>query len=90
MPKQKLQQEKTVTRCAMHTRVSTEEQAKKSGKEANPLDSQKEVCRHFIALKKEENWIEAKLYEDAGYSGKDLNRPALEFWGQNSGDTILN
>ncbi|MBU1122493.1 MAG: recombinase family protein [Candidatus Omnitrophota bacterium] len=78
MPKQKSQQKKTITRCAMYTRVSTEEQAKKSKKEANPLNSQKEVCRHFIALKKEENWAEAKVYEDAGYSGKDIKRPALQ------------
>jgi len=71
-------QKKKIIRCAIYTRVSTEEQAKKSEKEANPLKSQLEVCRHFIALKKEENWHEAKVYEDPGHSGKDLNRPALQ------------
>ena len=65
-------------RCAIYARVSTEEQARKSGKEANPLTSQIETCRHFIALKKEENWIETKIYEDAGYSGKNLKRPLLQ------------
>ncbi len=81
MPKQSkesLQQEKKITRCGIYTRVSTEEQARKSEREANSLDSQKEVCRHFIVLKKEENWVETKIYEDPGHSGKDLNRPALQ------------
>jgi site-specific DNA recombinase len=70
--------EKKLIRCAIYTRVSTEEQARKSEKEANPLHSQIETCRHFIALKKEENWAEVKIYEDPGHSGKDLKRPALQ------------
>ena len=77
MSRRESNKENKTIRCAIYTRVSSEEQAKKSEKGANPLTSQKEVCRHFIALRKEENWVEAKVYEDAGYSGKDIKRPAL-------------
>jgi DNA invertase Pin-like site-specific DNA recombinase len=77
MPKQKSDNKKII-RCAIYTRVSTEEQARKSEREANSLDSQKEICRHFISIRKCEGWVEAKPYEDHGHSGKDLNRPALQ------------
>jgi len=77
MPKQESEKKKLI-RCAIYTRVSTEEQARKSEREANSLDSQKEICRHFISIRKGEGWTEAKVYEDPGHSGKDLNRPALK------------
>ena len=77
MPKQQSEKKKII-RCAIYTRVSTEEQAKKSEREANSLDSQKEICRHFINIRKNEGWVETKIYEDPGHSGKDLNRPALQ------------
>ena len=65
---------KTV-RCAIYTRVSTDEQA---GKEYNSLEAQKEICEHYIQLHKEEHWVFANTYEDPGYSGSNLERPGVQ------------
>ena len=42
--KTKSNEQKITVRCAIYARVSTEEQARKSEKEANPLSSQIETC----------------------------------------------
>lgn len=38
---------------------------------------QEEICHHAIALKKEEGWQHARTISDAGYSGKDRDRPVM-------------
>lgn len=62
-------------RCAIYTRVSTDEQAQPN---YNSLQLQAELCEHYLEVHREQGWVVAGLYEDAGYSGKDLNRPALQ------------
>ncbi len=61
-------------RCAIYTRVSTDEQA---NKEFSSLESQREVCEHYIQVQKEKGWVLGGVYEDPGYSGKDLERPGI-------------
>jgi DNA invertase Pin-like site-specific DNA recombinase len=62
-------------RCAIYTRVSTDEQARS---EYSSLERQKEVCASYIEIQKEEGSHLAGVYEDGGYSGKDLSRPGLQ------------
>ena len=66
---------KRVIRCAIYTRVSTDEQTRR---DYNSLESQRDICRHAIAVKQHEGWIEGDYFADGGYSGKDLNRPEIE------------
>ncbi|MDP2674623.1 MAG: recombinase family protein, partial [Dehalococcoidia bacterium] len=62
-------------RCAIYTRVSTDEQARSK---YSSLERQKEVCVSYIDIQKEKDWRFAGVYEDGGYSGKDLSRPGLQ------------
>lgn len=56
--------------CAIYTRVSTENQAKK---EFNLCEAQRKRIEHFI--KSQEGFGIYDYFSDEGYSGKDLNRP---------------
>jgi DNA invertase Pin-like site-specific DNA recombinase len=62
-------------RCAIYTRVSTDEQA---NQEYSSLERQREVCQHYVDIHREDGWHVVAIYEDAGYSGKDLDRPGLQ------------
>lgn len=62
-------------RCAIYTRVSTDEQATS---EYSSLRRQEEVCRNYIDIQAEKGWKVAGLYEDPGYSGKDFQRPGIQ------------
>jgi site-specific DNA recombinase len=63
-------------RCAVYTRKSTEEGL---DKEFNTLDAQREACEAYIASQKAEGWISiASRYDDGGFSGSNLERPALQ------------
>jgi site-specific DNA recombinase len=45
----------------------------------NSLDAQREACEAFIASQKHEGWLVLPtLYDDGGYSGGTLERPALQ------------
>ena len=59
--------------CAIYTRVSTDMQAEK---EFSSCESQEEKIRSFI--KSQNNWQVFKVYSDAGYTGANTNRPALQ------------
>ena len=59
--------------CAIYTRVSTDIQAEK---EFSSCESQEEKIRAFV--KSQDNWQIAKVYNDAGYTGANTNRPALQ------------
>ncbi len=59
--------------CAIYTRVSTDLQAEK---EFSSCESQEEKIRSFV--KSQNNWQIAKVYTDAGYTGANTNRPALQ------------
>jgi DNA invertase Pin-like site-specific DNA recombinase len=63
-------------RCAIYTRKSTEEGLEQ---DFNSLDAQRESCEAFIASQKHEGWVGLPThYNDGGYSGGTLERPALQ------------
>jgi site-specific DNA recombinase len=63
-------------RCAIYTRKSSEEGLDQS---FNSLDSQREACQAFISSQKHEGWHALKtLYDDGGYSGATMERPAFK------------
>jgi site-specific DNA recombinase len=63
-------------RCAIYTRKSSEEGLEQ---DFNSLDAQREACEAFIASQKHEGWvILSELYDDGGFSGATLERPAFQ------------
>ncbi|MBF0147611.1 MAG: recombinase family protein [Magnetococcales bacterium] len=63
-------------RCAVYTRKSTEEGL---DMEFNTLDAQREACEAYIASQKGEGWfLVPDRYDDGGFSGGNLERPALK------------
>src|SRR5215472_13197872 len=63
-------------RCAIYTRKSTEEGLAQA---FNSLDAQREACAAYIQSQKHEGWLVLPaLYDDGGYSGGSLERPALK------------
>ena len=63
-------------RCAIYTRKSTEEGLEQ---DFSSLDAQREACEAFIASQKHEGWVALPThYNDGGYSGGKLERPALK------------
>jgi len=63
-------------RCAIYTRKSTDAGLHL---EANSLISQREVCQAYIRSQAHRNWLELPhLYDDGGYSGGNLQRPAMK------------
>jgi DNA invertase Pin-like site-specific DNA recombinase len=64
------------SRCAIYTRKSTEEGLEK---DFNSLDAQREACTAFIQSQKHEGWtVITTEYDDGGYSGGSMERPALQ------------
>lgn len=62
-------------RCAIYTRKSSEEGLEQS---FNSLDAQREASRAFICSQKHEGWrVLNTTYDDGGYSGGTMERPAL-------------
>ena len=63
-------------RCAIYTRKSSEEGLEL---EFNSLQAQREACEAYIKSQKHENWqLLPTEYNDGGYSGGNINRPALK------------
>lgn len=63
-------------RCAIYTRKSSEEGLEQ---EFNSLDAQREAGESFIASQKSEGWIcLPDRYDDGGYTGGNMERPALK------------
>ena len=63
-------------RCAIYTRKSSEEGLEQS---FNSLDAQREACAAFILSQKHEGWtVSPTLYDDGGFSGGTMERPALK------------
>jgi site-specific DNA recombinase len=63
-------------RCAIYTRKSTDEGLEQA---FNSLDAQREACAAFILSQKHEGWtVLSSLYDDGGYSGGTMERPALQ------------
>ena len=62
-------------RCAIYTRKSSEEGLEQ---DFNSLDAQREACEAYIKSQKHEGWqVVPDKYDDGGYSGGTLVRPAL-------------
>jgi site-specific DNA recombinase len=67
---------KSIIRCAIYTRKSSEEGLEQS---FNSLEAQREACQAYIASQKHENWRALSThYNDGGYSGGSMERPALQ------------
>ena len=63
-------------RCAIYTRKSVEEGLEQ---EFNSLDAQRASCEAYIQSRKMEGWVcLPEHYDDGGYSGGNLNRPAFQ------------
>jgi site-specific DNA recombinase len=66
-------------RCAIYTRKSSEEALEQ---EFNSLAAQREACEAFIRSQRNEGWVLARTrYDDGGFSGGSLQRPALQHLG---------
>ena len=63
-------------KCAVYTRKSTDEGLER---EFNSLEAQREACENYIASQRGNHWIcLAQHYDDGGYSGGNMERPALK------------
>lgn len=67
---------KNKLKCAIYTRKSTEEGLEQ---DFNSLDAQREACEAYIKSQQHKGWILVeKQYNDVGFSGGNLERPALK------------
>ena len=67
--------QKRKLRCAIYTRKSTEEGLDMA---FNSLDAQREACAAYALSQKSEGWsVLPALYNDGGFSGGSMERPAL-------------
>lgn len=63
-------------KCAIYTRKSTDEGL---DKEFNTLDAQRESGENYVKSQQHQGWeIIPEHYDDGGYSGGSLQRPALQ------------
>ena len=68
--------QRSIIRCAIYTRKSSEEGLEQS---FNSLEAQREACQAYVASQKHENWRALSAhYDDGGYSGGSMDRPALQ------------
>ncbi|MEM9469797.1 MAG: recombinase family protein [Pseudomonadota bacterium] len=67
---------KETKNCAIYCRKSTEEGLDMN---FNTLDAQREACEAYINSQKSEGWKAVKVrYNDGGFSGGNMDRPALQ------------
>jgi site-specific DNA recombinase len=70
-----MSRQKTI-RCAIYTRKSTDEGLEQ---DFNSLDAQREAAEAYIKSQKHEGWeVIPTLYDDGGFSGGNMERPALK------------
>lgn len=68
-------------RCAIYARKSSEEGLEQ---DFNSLDAQREACAAFIASQKHEGWTALQeMYDDGGFSGATMERPAFQRFTRN-------
>lgn len=69
-------EEQKKVRCAIYTRKSTDEGL---DKEFNTLEAQREAGANYILSQKHQGWVLLdERYDDGGFSGGNINRPALK------------
>lgn len=69
-------EEQKIVRCAIYTRKSTDEGLEK---EFNTLEAQREAGENYIKSLKHQGWVAIPThYDDGGFSGGNLKRPALK------------
>src|SRR5260370_4083181 len=62
--------------CAIYTRKSTDEGLEQ---EFNSLDAQRESAEAYVLSQRHERWTSLhQHYDDGGFSGATIERPALE------------
>jgi site-specific DNA recombinase len=71
--------------CGIYTRVSTNNQAEK---EFSSCEAQEEKIKSYIAS--QEGWTVYKVYSDAGFTGANTDRPALQQMLQDLKDGKIN
>jgi site-specific DNA recombinase len=65
-----------ILRCAIYTRKSSEEGLEQ---DFNSLHAQRESCEAYVKSQKHEGWVAlSAVYDDGGYSGGSMERPALK------------
>src|SRR5580700_5882558 len=65
-----------IIRCAIYTRKSSEEGLEQ---EFNSLQAQREACEAFVNSQRHEGWMcQRAAYDDGGFSGATMDRPALQ------------
>ena len=65
-----------ITRCAIYTRVSTDQGLEQ---EFNSLNAQREASEAYTKSQAHEGWVcLCDAYDDGGYSGGSMERPALQ------------
>jgi len=63
-------------RCAIYTRKSTSEGLEQ---DFNTLDAQRSACEAYVQSQTHEGWkLIPTLYDDGGFSGASMDRPALK------------
>ena len=63
-------------RCAIYTRKSTDEGL---DRDFNSLDNQREAAENYVKSQQGEGWeILADRYDDGGFTGGNMDRPALQ------------
>jgi len=63
-------------RCAIYTRKSTSQGLEQ---EFNSLDAQREACERYITARRNEGWLLLpERYDDGGFSGVSIERPAFK------------
>jgi site-specific DNA recombinase len=63
-------------RCAIYTRKSTDEGL---DRDFNSLDNQREAAENYVRSQRGEGWeILADRYDDGGFTGGNMDRPALQ------------
>src|ERR1700721_458062 len=68
--------DRRLIRCAIYTRKSSEEGLEQS---FNSLDAQREACQAYVQSQRQEGWRALEThYDDGGYSGGTMERPALK------------
>jgi site-specific DNA recombinase len=67
---------KGILRCAIYTRVSTDQGLEQ---DFNSLDAQREASEAYVKSQAHEGWrLIRDHYDDGGYSGGSMDRPALQ------------